>query len=92
MRWPVILFAALAVLLQYPLWVGKGGWLWVWKYERELEERRQVNYQLEQRNASLAAQVEDLRSGNEAIEELARFELGFTKPDELFVQVPRTPD
>lgn len=92
MRWSVLLLAALVLLLQYPLWLGKGGWFWVWQYDRQVQEKREQNLLLEQRNASLAAQVEDLRAGSEAIEELARFELGFTKPGELFVQVPRKPE
>ena len=27
MRWPILILLALVVLLQYPLWLGKGGWL-----------------------------------------------------------------
>lgn len=92
MRWSVLFLAAFALLLQYPLWLGKGSWFRVWQLDRQLQDKREQNLMLEQRNASLAAQVEDLRSGSEAIEELARFELGFTKPGELFVQVPRKPE
>lgn len=88
MRWPLILLAALAVALQYPLWVGKGGWFRAWEVDARLVEQREVNGRLEQRNAALAAEVEDLKSGNEAIEERARFDLGLTRKEEIFVQVP----
>lgn len=88
MRWPLILLAVLAVALQYPLWVGKGGWLRAWEVDARLFEQREVNRRLEQRNAALAAEVEDLKSGNEAIEERARFDLGLTRKNEVFVQVP----
>jgi cell division protein FtsB len=88
MRWPLVLIAALLLFLQYPLWLGKGGWLRVWEVDTQLSERREVNRRLEQRNAALAAEVEDLKSGNEAIEERARFDLGLTRPGEVFVQVP----
>ena len=89
MRWPILILIALVILLQYPLWLGKGGWLRVWEVDRLLQAQREENLRLEQRNASLEAEVNDLKSGNEAIEERARFELGLTKPDEIYVQIPR---
>lgn len=84
------LLVALIVLLQYPLWLGKGGWLSVWKTGRQLDAQRENNQQLENRNAALDAEVRDLKSGLDAIEEHARFELGFIKPGEVFVQTPMT--
>lgn len=93
MRWPTWILIALIALLQYPLWLGKGGWFRVWEYDQKLEAQRGVNSKLEQRNAGLDAEVRDLKSGSEAIEERARYELGLVKPGEVFVQVPqkRTP-
>lgn len=85
------LLVALIVLLQYPLWLGKGGWLSVWKTSRQLDAQRETNQQLENRNAALDAEVRDLKSGLDVIEEHARFELGFIKPGEIFVQTPMTP-
>ena len=89
MRWPILILIALVILLQYPLWLGKGGWLRVWEVDRQLQAQRDENLRLEQRNAGLAAEVNDLKSGNEAIEERARFELGLTKQGEIFVQTPQ---
>lgn len=89
MRWPILILIALVVLLQYPLWMGKGGWLRVWEVDRQLHAQREENLRLEQRNAALAAEVNDLKSGNEAIEERARFELGLTRPGEIYVQIPQ---
>ncbi len=88
-RWPALVLAALIVLLQWPLWLGKGGWLRVWDVDRQLGAQREVNQKLEQRNAGLEAEVKDLKTGREAIEERARFELGLIRPDEVFVQVPQ---
>lgn len=88
MRWPVIILALLAIALQYPLWLGKGGWLRVWDMDRQLQAQRDTNQQLEQRNAALDAEVRDLKAGNEAVEERARFELGLTRPEEIFVHTP----
>jgi cell division protein FtsB len=89
MRWPTWVLVALIVLLQYPLWLGKGGWLRVWEMGRQLTEQREVNQKLEARNAGLDAEVRDLKTGFDAIEERARYELGLVKPGEVFVQVPQ---
>ncbi|MCK9983601.1 MAG: cell division protein FtsB [Azoarcus sp.] len=89
MRWPLVILILLVAVLQYPLWLGKGGWLRVWDVDRQLHEQREKNRELEQRNAGLEAEVRDLKSGNEAIEERARFELGLTKSGEVFVHTPR---
>ncbi|HMM55379.1 MAG TPA: cell division protein FtsB [Candidatus Desulfobacillus sp.] len=89
MRWPTLVLAALIALLQYPLWLGKGGWLRVWDVDRQLVAQREVNQKLETRNAGLDAEVRDLKTGYEAIEERARYELGYIKPGEIFVQVPQ---
>jgi cell division protein FtsB len=78
--------AALIVLIQYPLWLGKGGWLRAWDMDRQVEVQKSKNRQLETRNATLAAEVKDLKTGTEAIEERARQELGMVRPDEVFFQ------
>mgnify|MGYP001195921853 CR=1 FL=1 len=84
-----MILAVLVVVLQYPLWLGKGGWLRVWDVDRQLQAQRDENYRLEQRNASLEEEVRDLKSGNDAIEERARYELGLTREGEIFVQIPQ---
>jgi cell division protein FtsB len=84
-----ILGAALAlliVLIQYPLWLGKGGWLRAWEMDRQVEVQKTKNRQLETRNGALGAEVRDLKQGTEAIEERARQELGMLRPDEVFYQ------
>ena len=89
MRWPTWVLVVLIALLQYPLWLGKGGWLRVWDMERQLQGQRDVNQKLEIRNAGFDAEVRDLKTGFDAIEERARFELGLIKDGEVFVQVPQ---
>ena len=87
-----IILAALIVLIQYPLWFGKGGWLRVWELDRHVEAAQGKNGELERRNSALAADVRDLKTGTDAIEERARYELGMTRPDEVFYQyVEKTP-
>jgi cell division protein FtsB len=80
-------FGALILLIQYPLWLGKGGWLRAWEVERQLGGQRAKNAQLEARNAGLAADVRDLKQGTEALEERARHELGMVRSDEVFFQI-----
>jgi cell division protein FtsB len=81
------LLGALILLIQYPLWLGKGGWLRAWDMERQLSVQQGKNRQLESRNAGLAAEVKDLKQGTEAVEERARYELGMVRSDEVFFQV-----
>ncbi|MBK7014798.1 MAG: cell division protein FtsB [Sulfuritalea sp.] len=88
-HWPTLILLLIIALLQYPLWLGKGGWIRVWEHERQVQAQREVNQKLEQRNAALDAEVRDLKSGYEAIEERARYELGMIKDGEVFVQVPQ---
>ena len=85
------ILGALIVLIQYPLWLGKGGWLRVWEVDRKLSDAQQRNQRLRLRNAALAAEVRDLKEGLEAIEERARYEQGMVKKDEVFFQIIESP-
>ncbi|MDQ8022540.1 MAG: cell division protein FtsB [Moraxellaceae bacterium] len=91
MRWPTLIIVALLIALQYPLWFGKGGWRHVQESQAQLQRMQDANQKLEIRNAGTAAEVQDLKTGYDAIEERARFELGLTKPGEVFVQTPEAP-
>ncbi len=90
MRWLRVLLLALVVLLgllQYRLWFGGGGRHAVEALDARVQEQRRQNEGLGQRNAALAAEVADLKSGEAAIEERARNELGMIKPGEIFYRV-----
>lgn len=87
MRVVTYILLALLLLLQYPLWLGKGSWLKVWDIGQQVEAQQQVNEQAQRRNASLDAEVRDLKRGTDAIEERARSELGMVKQGEIFFQV-----
>ncbi|MDQ2964008.1 MAG: cell division protein FtsB [Pseudomonadota bacterium] len=88
MRALAIVFGVLILALQYPTWLGKGGWLQVRELDRQREAQRQTNAELKARNAALDADVRDLKQGYEAIEERARSELGMIRQDEVFFQLP----
>lgn len=89
MRWPTWVLVALLILLQYPLWFGKGGLLRVREMERQVAAQRELNQSLEARNAAMEAEVRDLKSGYDAIEERARHDLGMVRDGEIFIQTPQ---
>ena len=77
----------LIILAQYPLWYGKGSWLNVYEIDQQLASQRQTNQKLQNRNTVLEAEVNNLKKGLDAIEELARNELGMIRSDEVFFQI-----
>lgn len=87
MRLLLISLTVLIVLIQYPLWLGKGSWLRVWELSRQLDVVLLKEQELKARNAKLASEVQDLKEGTGAIEERARYELGLVRDSEIFVQV-----
>jgi cell division protein FtsB len=89
MRIITLALAVLLLLIQYPLWLGKGGWLAVADLESQLDASHAKTEQLIARNAKLDSEVRDLRDGLGAVEERARYELGMIKSNEIFVQVLR---
>ena len=87
-----IVLAVLIVLLQYPLWLGKGGWLRVWEIDRQVKAQKDGNARLRLRNGALDVEVRDLKQGYDAVEERARYELGMIRQDEIFFHImERTP-
>ena len=91
MRVLALSLAALIALIQYPLWLGKGGWLRVWEVDQQIRSQRETNRRLEARNAALDAEVKNLKVGLDAVEERARSELGMIKDTEIFFQVLEKP-
>jgi cell division protein FtsB len=90
MRGLKVLLVLLLVLLgwlQYRLWFGAGGEREVAQLREQAGRQRHDNAGLQQRNDALAAEVEDLKSGEAAVEERARNELGMIKPGETFYRV-----
>ena len=89
MRWVAWTVLALLLLVQWPLWFGKGGWLRVWELQRAIAAQQDHNAALSASNAVLAAEVRSLKEGREAIEERARQELQMTRGDEVLFQLVR---
>lgn len=85
-----LIFTVLLVLflmIQYPLWMGRGGWFDVMELRRDVASQSVTNDGLRARNQAMQAEVEDLRSGTEAAEERARAELGLMHESEVFVHI-----
>lgn len=74
--------------LQYKLWTGEGGKQDHQRLQERVADQQLLNEQLAERNRILAAEVNDLKQGSEAIEEHARLDLGLVKSGELFIQLP----
>ncbi len=87
MKATMILLTVLLLLLQYRLWFSHDGLPAVLHLKRDVEIQRQQNKKLEERNKVLTAEVHDLKSGLDAVEERARSELGMIKEGETFFQI-----
>ncbi len=83
----LLLLALLLALLQYKLWFGSGGHHEVEDLRVQVAKQEAENLRLEQRNEALKAEVDNLKSGEAAVEERARSELGMVKPGETFYRV-----
>lgn len=86
-RWIALVLVVALIALQVRLWTGQGGLRDVWRLQQRVGEQKADNERLKKRNETLSAEVEDLKHGEEAIEERARAELGLIKPGETFYQV-----
>lgn len=81
----IILILAL-IGLQYKLWLGDGGLTqWV-NLEKKLAMQESENSKLMSRNLAIDADITELKSGDQALEEQARYELGMVKKDEIYYQ------
>ncbi|GLR01723.1 hypothetical protein GCM10007934_15350 [Mycoavidus cysteinexigens] len=91
MRLVTIVLTILLVLIQYPLWWGRGGWLRVHELKQQLARQQHKNAELKLRNEQLVGEVRDLQNGEAAIEERARYQLNMVKKGEIFVRVVSDP-
>jgi cell division protein FtsB len=92
LRLLLVVLVGLLAFLQYRLWTGEGGRRSVAALRQQVELQDRENTGLQQRNDALAAEVEDLKSGEAAVEERARSELGMIRPGETFYRVVESGD
>ena len=90
-RLVLVCLATLLIVLQWRLWMSDDGWSEVVRLRNSVSVQQLENERFAQRNARLQAEVSDLKSGFEALEERARADLGMVRNDEsfyLFVPAP----
>jgi len=91
MRWLILGLIVLLGLLQYRLWVGDGSLEELHALRAQIADYRTELEGLKARNLALAADVQNLKDGLEAIEDRARSELGMIQRGEVFLQVIEKP-
>ncbi|HUH00264.1 MAG TPA: cell division protein FtsB [Gammaproteobacteria bacterium] len=87
MRTVLYTLLALLALLQVRLWVSDDGYRAAWRLADQVEAQQEENEALRERNRALAAEVGDLKTGLDAVEEIARSELGMIRSGETLYQV-----
>ena len=92
MKFITIIMVLLLLLLQYRLWTGNGSLIEGSLLRDEIEKVESENERLKERNLSLTAEVFNLKQGHEAIEEIARSEMGMIKDGETFYQIIESAD
>lgn len=92
MPWITTILLGVVLLLQYPLWLGKGSLPHLQQVEQSLQAQKQKNAELKLRNTAMEAEIQDLKRGYDAIEERARSELGMVKPKEILYEYLTPPN
>ncbi|HKK15318.1 MAG TPA: cell division protein FtsB [Gammaproteobacteria bacterium] len=87
MKFATLLLLVILLVLQYQLWIGNGSMTDVHHLQQVKKDKSEENSELQERNQALAAEVHDLKTGYEAIEERARSEMGMIKKGETFYQL-----
>ena len=87
MKYLITVMAVLLILLLISLWVGHGSYPAKWQLEDEIKVMKQHNDTQKEQNRQIRAELEDAQSGNDAVEERARSELGMIRNRETFYEV-----
>ena len=88
----LLIFSTLLVLLTVGLWVGSGSYPEHWKTEDRISAQEDSNKLRKDDIERIKADLVDVATGDSAIEERARSELGMTKENESFFEIILRPD
>jgi len=80
----VVLLSVLLIITQVKIWAGDYSYSNLKGLKEEVREKKKLILELERSNFLLEQKKEQLRSERNAIEGLARSELGLIKPGETF--------
>ena len=80
----VLILSVLLIIVQVNIWTGDYSYSNLKNLKKELNDKKQLTIQLEESNLLLEEEKNQLRSERNAIEGLARSELGLIKPGETY--------
>nr|WP_206211941.1 cell division protein FtsB [Wenzhouxiangella sp. XN24] len=83
----MLLLLLLLAVLQARLWIADDGYRAAWRLSDQVASQARENAMLVERNRALKAEVADLKTGLDAVEEIARSELGMIREGETLYQV-----
>ena len=84
MKWLIAILIVVLIGLQYRLWIGEHSFAHRSSLMNKIEQQQAENNRLRERNGVLEREVNDLKSGLDAIEERAREQMGMIKEGETF--------
>lgn len=87
MRLIFLFLLSLLMFFNYELWIDNNGVKRISELEEKIKHQQEINAAALARNKAMVAEVQDLREGGQAVEELARSEQGMLKEGEIFVQI-----
>ena len=82
-----LVLLALLALIHNQLWLGDGGVARAQALQAQIDAQQKANALVQQEVERLRSEVQDLKDGNEMVEEKARGELGMPKPGEIYIQI-----
>ena len=83
-------FTGMLIVLQYAFWAGKQNITDLYRLNRQVDDVRIENHELQDRNDRLHEDVIDITSRLGVIESKARFDLGLIKAGETYYQIVRS--
>ena len=84
----VVLLSACIIGLQYRLWIGEGSRGHIHFLETRVQKEQKENAEKRLRNAALRAEIADLKDNTQAIEAIARSDLGMIQDGEILYILP----